>query len=240
MLKILIPILLICAIAIADACLTGGPEIWIKVTDNQYVTYHIIATKADNSPVYDTVYNFTNEFDNAEDYFDVVPNIQSDCEGFDWISDNNALTDPTNDDLGYGYYFIQVIRISGPESQDIIIQFYLDLRMGEERIINSPDIFIEIQRTVHGSYIIQNSFLTVENGLEWRDMNNNDTINIWENNYEQERDFSPFMKEIEITNDIGGSPNYQNKIKLVSSPYGFPETQYNEGHEFNPGDDVYF
>ena len=102
MLKLSILFLLLCAIAIPSVCPTGGPEIWIKATDNQYVTYHIIATKADNSPIYDTVYNFTNEFNSAEDYFDVAPNVQSDCEGFDWILDENAITDPSTSS-GQGY-----------------------------------------------------------------------------------------------------------------------------------------
>ncbi len=114
---------------------TGGPEIYLFIRDVDSVTYKIIAKKADNSPIYDQNYNFTTEFDTASDIFFVSPNELTSNEGFDWVVDHNSVNDTTNDDLGFGFYNIKIIRNYNKPMMDTVFNFYLDFRMDPNKIV---------------------------------------------------------------------------------------------------------
>lgn len=221
-----------------NVCVTGGPELYTNIKDYQNSSYKIIAIKSDNSPIYGVNYEYTEEFDAAEDVFEVDANLTTACEGFDWIVDPGALDDDYNDDLGYGYYYIKVIRNYSTEPETIIA-FYLDLRMAKERLTHSPDIHIrititDVYSTVEYSYYDENYI------LHYSPLLMNSTIKIWENHGNLEKDFSPFLRNIEITNDLSGTSLSSEKIVLTQAEFGFPNQQYSIGTQFTPGEHIDF
>ena len=221
-----------------NVCPTGGPELYTLINDYQSCSYKIIAIKGDNSPIYGVNYEYTEEFDTAEDVFSVQANAISPCEGFDWIADNNALNDNNNDDLGYGYYYIEVIR-NYSTTPVTLIKFYLDLRMAKERVIGSPDIKININVSAN-STSIEYSYQVTPGVYNYAPLQMNDSIKIWENNFNQSKDFSPFLRNIELTNDFTGIPLSSEKITLTNAGYGFPNQQYTIDTQFTPGQHIDF
>lgn len=231
----LILIYLIISISLIKAgCPTIGPELWIKIDDNEDIGYKIFAVKADNSPVYDENYNFTSEFNTAKDIFFVTSGEYPDCEGFDWIIDQNAVDDTTNDDLGYGFYKIGVIR-EYASNPDTILTFYYDTRMDESYGKTSIDVWVYLTQQDNNSFVFEKTRWTSTGEFQTVSFSQNDTIKIWENHWDQEKDFSYFTKEIEMTNEIAGSSDPNQEIYLLDAKYSFPEENYQLGQGYSPG-----
>jgi len=222
---------------------TGGPEIYIRITDNESVEYKIYAEKGDNSPIYGKNLEYTNEFDTAEDYFTTQPEIETQNEGFDWAVDPNSLSDTSNDDLGYGFYKIFIVRNHNSPYPENVVWFYLDFRMDHDQVINSPDIIVKIIRNTNGSFSIQNSY-QVSSYTEyfWRELSDGDSLLVWENNYGQEKDWTLFTQDIPVTNEVDGVADSSLKIELIEKSEGFPvaESTYPVGYNFSADEQVPF
>ncbi len=218
--------------------MTGGPELYINILDFQARTYYIDALHYGNAPVYDENFSYNQgkpKYLTGNKEFQVPANLRTQCEGFDFVSDP-AFLESDNPDLGYGYYRIRVTD----QTDQIIITFFIDTRMDPSDFINSPDVKINITRNQDDTYNIEYSRWTSGGEQLFETLQNYYEIRLWENNQEQERDWSIFEKNVELTNDFDGSVVQSQNIDLLSADYGFPEPDENNyvGKSFAPGSSI--
>jgi hypothetical protein len=151
--------------------------------------------------------------------------------GFDYVKQSDHLQDPW-DDLAYGFYKISFIR-DYYTSSDTVFTFYWDLRQCNWP--HCPDVSFDFTRRSDGT----TTLIYQEGKPEEGELFENDTLYQWEI-YGVDKDWSGFVKNIEMKNDFDGSMNTSEKIKLKSAIEGFPFEQYTINHEFTPGDTANF
>ena len=216
------------------------PEFYMIVMDNPGATYKIYASQYGITPIYDGDFNYTTDYDEQYNAYEVdgngvryplpfsaVPNNYTSNKGFDWAPD--ILAGQGNRGiLGCGLYKIEFKRIVGV-NETSVFYFYLDTRVSSwpwsayltfKLYYNQGSIHCYIDRL--------GEFFEIQEG---------ELIELW-TELGLTRNWTDFTKTVTISNDFDGFVKQDISTQLQDAPEGFPETQYNIGQLFIPGNNA--
>lgn len=215
------------------------PEFYFHLKDNPGANYTIFAQKVGISPVFDGDYLPTHDYDTQYEKsntttgeiisFYAGPDGYTTNRGFDWTTDQSAGEDGRGV-LGLGKYRIEIQRETSPGSEIFhnVFSFYFDVRLTDWDW--SPDIIFYFDYYFDGEAITKT--LTVQKSINpSRNVPMDGLVELW-TELGTDQDWSLIVYNSTLSNDFGGSVNYNTPITFEEAPSGFPFDAYYPGHIF--------